>query len=87
MYQLERDVKPTAASIVDQLTLLPAVTITSLSTTPTSAAASSDGGWGGGLLESMFPVTATARVHVCLPPGEEYASAVQALQEHCVKVC
>lgn len=84
--------QPAVASIAEQLALLPAVTVTSLSTTPPAAASGADagfalgGGTGGGLLGSRFPATASAGIHLCLPPGAEYASAVQAFQEHCTKV-
>ncbi|CAM9392875.1 unnamed protein product, partial [Ectocarpus sp. 13 AM-2016] len=72
----------TLASVAEQLALLPAVTVTSISTKPPS---SSDGRGGGSLLGSRFPATATAGVHMCLPPGAEYASAVRAFQSHCTK--
>eukprot|EP00752_Nemacystus_decipiens_P011823 g10491.t1 len=66
------------ATIPEQLALLPAVTVTSISTTPPAA-----GGQGAGLLGSRFPATATAALHVCIPPGAEYATAIKALQKHC----
>lgn len=74
----------TLASVAEQLALLPAVTVTSISTSPRTC--SSDGGSGGSLLGSRFPATATAGIHMCLPPGAEYASAVRAFQSHCAKV-
>lgn len=33
-----------------------------------------------------FPAAATAAMHLCVPPGAEYATAVRALQKHCTKV-
>lgn len=67
------------ASIVEQLTLLPAITVTSF--------VSSNGVYEeGGLLGSTFPGVAKAGVHICLPPGREYVSAVNAFQTFCNKV-
>ncbi|CAM9782219.1 unnamed protein product [Scytosiphon promiscuus] len=78
------------SSVAEQLAILPAVTVTSLSTTPSTVSSGVDGdgvtlGAGGGLLGSRFPATASAGIHLCLPPGAEYASAVEAFQAHCTK--
>eukprot|EP00903_Cladosiphon_okamuranus_P014515 g13464.t1 len=83
VYRLEGsdEAAATPATIPEQLALLPAVTVTSISTTPPPAS----GNAGGGLLGSRFPAAATAAIHLCVPPGAEYATAVKALQKHCTK--
>ncbi|CAN0350361.1 unnamed protein product [Ascophyllum nodosum] len=76
--------QPTPASVVEHLTLLPAVTVTSIST---ASPPSSNGKYGGNfsLLGSVFPSAASAEILLCLPPGREYPPAVKALQAHCHK--
>lgn len=69
--------QPIPASVVEQLSLMPAVTVTSLSMPPCGT---------GGLLGSSFPSTASAGIHLCLPPGTDYLPAVKAFQAHCAQV-
>lgn len=72
-------------SVVEHLTVLSAVTVTSMSTI-CSPSSTTDSIYDGSLLESTFPVAATARIHLCLSPGREYAPAMRAFQAHCEKV-
>lgn len=83
-----QDGHPTPASIPEQLALLPAVTVTSMSMPPASGRIAAGGrASGGGPLGSAYPSKASAEIHICLPPGKEYIHGVQAIQEHCAKVC
>lgn len=78
--------EPIPVSVVEHLTVLSAVTVTSMSTVSPPSSSTSNIIYDGSLLESTFPVAATARIHICLSPGREYAPAMRAFQAHCEKV-
>lgn len=82
---VDNNQEPVPVSVVEHLTVLSAVTVSSMSTVSPSSS-TSDIIYDGSLLESTFPVAATARIHLCLSPGREYAPAMRAFQAHCEKV-
>ncbi|CAM9262593.1 unnamed protein product [Phaeothamnion confervicola] len=81
------------ATVVEQLTLLPAVTVTGLSMGDGPAGGNGEGngcvGAGGGLIEEQGPLSARFRqvarasLHMALAPGQDAAAALRALQQHC----
>lgn len=80
------DGQPRPASIPEQLTLLPAVAVTSMSMPAVRLSGGAVAGGVGGPLGSAFPCKAAAGIHVCLPPGMDYMRGVQAMEAHFAKV-
>jgi acetylornithine deacetylase/succinyl-diaminopimelate desuccinylase-like protein len=62
------------ATLLEQLTLMPAVTVTHLKMGDESDM---------GPLSSRFSVGATATLHLCIPPGATFQAAAKALERHC----